>query len=311
MSNLNFRLKIFYILYLMDNNFKKKTIHFILPGGGVKGAFQAGFIYRLIDKYYDLFEVFQIDCTSVGALNGMALISEKQHALKLKDIWLSINDRSDIFGDISKSVVFNSMLSHYYSVNNKGLFTTSPLKKKIDKFYKLITDNNKKKTFNCTVLNINSGKTEYINGANDNLNEYILASASVWILAPPVIINGKEYADGGIHELYPVKLLKNSEADLKIIVGYSDSTFDLSGDSGEHIYSYLNRIISISNHTYNMESVDIINSVDTLKIHHINYDVNPFDFNPEYISDTFNYGVNAADNFFKEHLVSSNLSPPA
>ena len=27
---------------------EKKRIHFILPGGGVNGSFQAGFLYRLM-----------------------------------------------------------------------------------------------------------------------------------------------------------------------------------------------------------------------------------------------------------------------
>ena len=31
----------------------KKKIHFILPGGGVTGCFQAGFLYRLFKDYKD------------------------------------------------------------------------------------------------------------------------------------------------------------------------------------------------------------------------------------------------------------------
>ena len=35
---------------------KKKKIHFILPGGGVKGSFQAGFLYHLFKNYSNDFE---------------------------------------------------------------------------------------------------------------------------------------------------------------------------------------------------------------------------------------------------------------
>ena len=34
---------------LIDNTKQLKLIHFILPGGGVKGCFQAGFMYHLFN----------------------------------------------------------------------------------------------------------------------------------------------------------------------------------------------------------------------------------------------------------------------
>ena len=48
----------------------KPKIHFILPGGGFRGAFQAGFMYNLFKQYEDTFEITRIDGTSAGALNG-------------------------------------------------------------------------------------------------------------------------------------------------------------------------------------------------------------------------------------------------
>jgi predicted acylesterase/phospholipase RssA len=48
---------------------EKKHIHFILPGGGVNGAFQAGFIYRLMTDCSQYIEIDRIDGISVGALN--------------------------------------------------------------------------------------------------------------------------------------------------------------------------------------------------------------------------------------------------
>ena len=42
---------------------KLPKIHFILPGGGVRGAFQAGFLYKLRKIYGDKFEIARIDGT--------------------------------------------------------------------------------------------------------------------------------------------------------------------------------------------------------------------------------------------------------
>ena len=36
---------------------KKNKIHFILPGGGVKGCFQAGFMYHLCKYFPNKFEL--------------------------------------------------------------------------------------------------------------------------------------------------------------------------------------------------------------------------------------------------------------
>ena len=65
------------------NQYKPK-IHFILPGG-LRGAFQAGFMFNLFNLYNDHFEIARIDGTSVGALNGFAIINKKYENLKNTD----------------------------------------------------------------------------------------------------------------------------------------------------------------------------------------------------------------------------------
>ena len=96
------------------------TIHFILPGGGVNGAFQAGFIYHLVNKYYNYYKLYQVDCTSVGSLNGLALISDNLFISKLKDIWFTIDNIFDIFGEISTIPIINKFLMIYNSIGNKA-----------------------------------------------------------------------------------------------------------------------------------------------------------------------------------------------
>ena len=50
----------------------KKKIHFILPGGGVRGSFQAGFLYQLYTNYSNLYLTYHVDGVSIGSINGLA-----------------------------------------------------------------------------------------------------------------------------------------------------------------------------------------------------------------------------------------------
>ena len=67
---------------------KKPSIHFILPGGGVRGAFQAGFLYQIFQEYKEHFLIARIDGTSEVALNGFSVINNKIDILK--NIWFNI-----------------------------------------------------------------------------------------------------------------------------------------------------------------------------------------------------------------------------
>lgn len=282
--------------------FKKlPSIHFILPGGGVKGCFQAGFIFRLISLYSEKFTVYQVDCTSVGALNGLAFICDKKYINNLKEIWFSIKNMNDIFCNISSSILLPSVLSHFYSVGNKALFSSEPLKKIIDNFSKKIKEE-KKNIYNCTVLNINSGNTEYVNGNNSEINKYILASSAVWIIAPPIEINNILYSDGGLKECVPLKYIHDSEADYKLIIGYAGEFLNKEGKSGDNIYTYISRLINISNFDHNLKCKEIINENNNLIKINLPEDIDSFDFNPEIIKKNFIKGIIKADEFAEKYL---------
>ena len=58
----------------MNKTVHLPKIHFILPGGGVRGAFQAGFLYRFFSEYKDKFEVVKIgEPPSVSLLSIVVL----------------------------------------------------------------------------------------------------------------------------------------------------------------------------------------------------------------------------------------------
>jgi len=165
----------------------------ILSGGGFKGAFQVPIINKLLqEEEFDL-----ILGTSVGAINGAMAAQGELNTLN--NFWDAIDDSfgyNGIDGFLALSIC-----------KGKGIFSLSPLEKKIKKHISL----DKLKTgFGCGITVRETH--EYFNIYNhemkdDNeLHQYILGSSAISGLMEPVFknINGKKstLSDGGhIHVL--------------------------------------------------------------------------------------------------------------
>jgi predicted acylesterase/phospholipase RssA len=104
----------------------KIKIHFILPGGGVRGSFQAGFIYHLKKLYNNYFDIYRIDGTSVGALNGLALTFEDPE--DIRNIWYSIHNIETIFNPWAVKPIWNSLKTLYHGFFQKSLYQNDGLK---------------------------------------------------------------------------------------------------------------------------------------------------------------------------------------
>lgn len=177
----------------MDIN--KIHMHFILPGGGVNGAFQAGFLYRLFKDYQDKIIIDRIDGVSVGALNGFAIILEDIEFIK--SIWYYIEDRNTIFN----SHMTNSEMWY------KGSIYDSIGLRNIIYMHKDFIKNEELYKYNCVIHNCTTNSYEYINGKQPDLLDYIIASASPPIISPYLKINHTYYADGCIDQIYPIDFL--------------------------------------------------------------------------------------------------------
>ena len=105
--------------------YKKPKIHFILPAGGMKGCFQFGFLYRLKKRYSHLFDLYQIDGTSVGALNGYAYAKNKLDYIK--EIWLNIKGRDDFFSSLSRVPLLNYIVTGYNAIFGYGIYSNHKL----------------------------------------------------------------------------------------------------------------------------------------------------------------------------------------
>lgn len=271
----------------------KIKIHFILPGGGVKGCFQAGFIYRLYKSYSEYFELYQIDGCSVGALNGLGVASGNIE--QLKDIWTNISCSTDIFSPLSKVPFINGIVTAYSVFYKNGVYKNK-LQDIVEK-YKIQKKNYMDK-FNCVVSNIRTGIFQYINGLNPKIKKYVTASGTPWIISSPVEINGEIYTDGGLLQLYPIEYIDDSKADIKLIIGYDDAHFYKYSNEGDNILYYLARIIDICRtNNQNMKYAKKIIKKNDVVIVDNPIKVDFLRFEPKIIKDGFKLGETSAVKF--------------
>lgn len=281
---------------------KKPKIHFILPAGGVKGCFQFGFMYALKKNFSHLFDCYQIDGTSVGALNGYAFITDNEDSMR--DIWFSLSDRKDLFNSWNIPIL-NKLIVGYNALYSYGIYYSDKLKEFI--YRNRDTANTKNlHRFRCTVSNLHTGDSEYIHGTDDHIEDYVLASGSPWIITSPVVIDNASYIDGGLLETYPIRDVENTEADIIVIVGYDSSHDYISNGIGGNMLEYLAHIIDIMRYQRHQDTKKSLENLKSMKnVHFVPTTVhtsNFLDFDPEIIRRGYEDGVLAAKQFVVDVL---------
>lgn len=187
---------------------------FVLSGGSIRGAFQAGAIADILTS--STFEPDAVYCTSVGSLNGAFLADRAGRAIiaghtpnwvdignELQSFWLKeINS----FAKIGKK---RGSLQLAYSVLFKkfdGFIDTSPLNELIKREIKASNlSKSPVKFFACTV-NVATGEPIYasVESHPDSILDYIIASAALPIIMPLTMIKNDPYTDGGVREVAPL-----------------------------------------------------------------------------------------------------------
>ena len=305
-----------------------KKIHFILPGGGVKGSFQAGFLYELNKSAESLYTIGRIDGTSVGALNGYAFALNEIE--ELYEIWNTIDTISDVFDNYINVPYLSNISSGYNLIQNYGLYNNNTLLKKIEKLYTkdmIITDTDHKSSdllnhiadidekkrnreqllekFNCVVTCIREGTYKYINGTNTNITKYITASASPWIISNPIEIDEDLFTDGGLLHTFPTDYINKEEYDLTMIVGYDSMYNTTNGHEGTNTLNYLGRLIDIVRlNTNNINNINnlITSDNENLVIIENSMKIDFLDFNKKAISEGFTNGREQAKQFIEKYL---------
>ena len=289
-----------------------KKIHFILPGGGVRGSFQAGFLYRLENKHSHLYSIYHIDGTSIGSINGFAFINKKTELMK--EFWFNIQSPESIITPISDTGTdsytsyipfYSDCIKLYNSVWGNSVFSLKVLHDRIHQI-KIPKYGSKKRElldkYHCTVSNIDTGELYYVSGKDHNIKTFICASSSLWIVSEPKQIGDCRYIDGGLLENYPTKCIKHSKADLIVLVGYDKDAPFKKLKKNPNMLRYLGRLIDMVRMRVSKKSIQRCKNYNVIMIPNKFKNVGAMKLYPEIISKGFADGEIAADDFATKYL---------
>jgi NTE family protein len=181
----------------------------VLSGGGSLGAFQAGAIQGLAEQgaTWDL-----VVGTSVGALNGAFLAcapkdEQRARAAELVALWSQLHTRH-----VHRANWFGALAGIVPWLRAKPSFrSTTPLRHLVERY---ITGSS---TFHtkCIVsaVELQSGRVHTSSSEDASFAKWVLASAAIPLVFPPVEIDGASYVDGGIRRNDPVSVAVAEGAD--------------------------------------------------------------------------------------------------
>lgn len=184
-----------------------KKIWLILPGGGVKGVFQIGFLKGFFEK--NDIEIEKVYGTSIGAILSPLIASKRFDLLDL--VFKNVNKITDVlqpwnwFDNLVKILPIYTKLGAYKKVK-----LVDDILNVIDKNF---TDEEKETTYNkCKVVAWDLMNKNEVWFTGDKMPIGMRASSALTIAVPPVEYETGLLTDGGITEIIPItKALEDYE----------------------------------------------------------------------------------------------------
>lgn len=157
-----------------------------LGGGGAKGFFQAGVVKRLLELGYKP-EV--ISGTSVGSLVGALLADGKTPDMMVK-----------AFHSLALKDFLQPKLPKEYLVDSK------PIRKLLESILTARTFEELQIPLRVMTTCLETGQGVVFD--KGPLVDALIASCSIPIVFPPIVIDGKHYIDGGVVKNLPVSIIR-------------------------------------------------------------------------------------------------------
>jgi predicted acylesterase/phospholipase RssA len=188
-----------------------KRLWIVLPGGGVKGIYQFGFLEGFLRLNRNEFVVEKIFGTSVGAILAPIVATNGFDAVKHH--LLSIRKTSDVFRpwkfpeNLLKIIPIFTKLGAYKKVK-----LVDDVLNSLQKAFPKETLDSAYQKCNVVAWNFMNKTEKWFSG--EDLPIGIKASSALSLAVPPVSIKGAHYTDGGITELIPItKAIEEYEKD--------------------------------------------------------------------------------------------------
>jgi len=235
----------------------------VCSGGSIKGAWQIGAVKGVIEKGYRPDFLYGI---SVGALNTTLINQEagiQQKSIENLDwntitrnciaFWLrKVTEPSDIIYQRSTVKLIYDLLRNRFD----GLTNNDALRKLVETniFRYNLTRSPLKQWIGVT--NFLTGDIEYIDPqSNLNFLDYVIASTSIPISMPAMIIKNEPYYDGGIRDIAPLKPAIQSGADTIVAILCQPKVLGKTNIDYRNAFNLAKRVIDIM--TNEIENNDI------------------------------------------------------
>ena len=187
---------------------------FVLSGGSIRGAFQAGAIAEILTSGSFIPEA--IYGTSVGSLNGAFLADRAGRAIIAGETpdWVTIGNELQHFwlkeiNSFKKIGKTRNSLNLLYSIVFKkfdGFIDTLPLRKLVHKVIKRENLLKSPVDFYACSVDVATGEPLYaIAKDHPKILDYIIASTAIPMVMPLRVINSIPFVDGGIREVAPLQ----------------------------------------------------------------------------------------------------------
>lgn len=177
----------------------------VLSGGGAKGAFAVGVAEVLLSR-----KPFDVVCgTSVGAIN--AWVIAKDQMTFLKEFWARIGSKSDVF--------VPNWLSFFRACMGSGNYPSLYTLDKIAAVMRSLRDLPFKRDLVVGATELESGNYVQVDQSHPQIEDFVLASASIPVIFPRKLINGKHYVDGGLTNNTPLlSAIKAGADEIHVVV---------------------------------------------------------------------------------------------
>lgn len=188
-----------------QESFVPIKLRVMLPGGGVKGAFQLGVLTELLES--KMFTIDAVYGTSIGAL--MAPLIANEDVATLKRVFDDIHNIEDVVNcwTVLGMPVTSSYMVALFSLFNLGGYESIKLADTLESV--LTSEQLRIAEEKCHVVayDILHNQERWFSGSE--LLVGVRCSSALWLAVPPISYDGSFYSDGGVTEIYPVDYVLN------------------------------------------------------------------------------------------------------